>query len=54
VPEGPAGVIAIDIAWTSPAESAGPLARRHSPMRRSADAADEFLVTVATVGTVIV
>jgi hypothetical protein len=54
VPEGPAGEIVIDIAWTAPAASGCPLARRHSPVRRSAEDAVEVLVTVAVVGTVIV
>jgi hypothetical protein len=54
VPEGPAGVIAIEVAWTAPEESAGPVARRHSPVRRSVEDADSVLVTLATVGTVIV
>jgi hypothetical protein len=44
----------IDVAWTRPAASACPFARRHSPRRRSAEVAFEVLVTVATVGTVIV
>jgi hypothetical protein len=54
VPEGPGGVIAIEVAWTAPDESMGPFARRHSPVRRSVEDADSVLVTVATVGTVIV
>jgi hypothetical protein len=44
----------IDVAWTRPAASGCPFARRHSPRRRSAEVAFEVLVTVATVGTVIV
>jgi hypothetical protein len=54
VPDGPAGVMAIDVAWTAPDESMGPFARKHSPVRRSVEAAGNVLVTVATVGTVIV
>ena len=54
VPEGPAGEIVIDVAWTSPEASRCPLARRHSPMRRSADDAVDVLVTLAVVGTVMV
>jgi hypothetical protein len=54
VPEGPGGVIAIEVAWTPPDESMGPFARRHSPVRRSVEDAGKVLVTVATVGTVIV
>jgi hypothetical protein len=54
VPDGPAGVIAIDVASTVPDESRVPLARTHCPVCRSAAEADSILVTVAVVGTVIV
>jgi hypothetical protein len=54
VPEGPAGVIAIEVAWTAPEESRGPVANTHSPVLRSVEDAESVLVTVATVGTVIV
>ncbi|HXM72889.1 MAG TPA: hypothetical protein VN940_06665 [Candidatus Dormibacteraeota bacterium] len=54
MPEGPAGVIAIEVAATVPAESLAPLARRHSPVRRSVAVADDMRETVAVVGTVIV
>ena len=54
VPDGPAGVIAIEVAWTVPAESRLPLARMHWPVCRSVAEADSILVTVAVVGTVIV
>jgi hypothetical protein len=54
VPDGPAGVMAIDVAWTVPAESRGPLARTHCPVWRMAAEAVSILVTVAVVGTVIV
>ena len=47
-------MIAIEVAWTAPEESAGPAARKHSPVRRSVEDADSVLVTLATVGTVIV
>jgi len=53
VPEGPAGVIAIDVACTAPAASIVPLARRHSPVRRSVEDAEDILVTVEVVGTLI-
>jgi hypothetical protein len=46
-------MIAIDVAWTVPAESREPLARRHSPVRRSVDDAADIRVTVAVVGTLI-
>lgn len=54
VPEGPAGVIAIEVAAMVPVESRAPLARRHSPVRRSVEEADDMRVTFAVVGTVIV
>jgi hypothetical protein len=54
VPEGPAGEIVIDVAATLPEASRCPLARKHSPIRRSAGDASEVFVTVAVVGTVIV
>jgi hypothetical protein len=54
VPEGPAGEIVIDVAWTAPAGSRGPLARKHSPARKSAEVAVEVFVTLAVVGTLIV
>ena len=47
-------MIAIEVAWIAPEESAGPVARKHSPVRRSVEDADSVLVTLATVGTVIV
>jgi hypothetical protein len=53
VPDGPAGVIAIDVAWTAPAESREPLARRHSPVRKSVEDAEDIRVTIAVVGTLI-
>jgi anti-sigma factor RsiW len=53
LPEGPAGVIAIVVAWTAPAESRVPLARRHSPVCKSVEDADDIRVTVAVVGTLI-
>lgn len=54
MPDGPAGVIAIEVACTAPAESREPLARRHSPVRRSVDEAEDIRVTVAVVGTLMV
>jgi len=54
VPEGPAGEIVMDVAWTAPAASRCPLARKHSPVRRSAADAVEVLVTLAVVGTFMV
>ena len=44
----------IEVAWTLPDESRAPLARRHSPVRRSVGAATTVVVTAAVVGTVIV
>jgi hypothetical protein len=46
-------VIAIDVAWTAPAESRVPLARKHSPVCKSVEDADEVRVTAAVVGTLI-
>jgi anti-sigma factor RsiW len=46
-------VIAIDVAWTAPAESRVPLARRHSPVCKSVEEAEDIRVTVAVVGTLI-
>ena len=46
-------MIAIDVAWTAPAESRVPLARRHSPVCKSVEDADDIRVTVAVVGTLI-
>jgi hypothetical protein len=44
----------IEVAATAPAESRAPLARKHSPVRRSVAAADDVRVTLAVVGTVMV
>jgi hypothetical protein len=44
----------IVVAWTLPDESRAPVARRHSPVRRSVEAATTVVVTAAVVGTVIV
>jgi len=44
-------VIAIDVAWIAPAESREPLARKHSPVRKSVEEADDIRVTDAVVGT---
>jgi hypothetical protein len=54
VPEGPAGVMVIEVAWTLPAESRAPVARRHSPVRRSLGEPTTVVLTAAVVGTVIV
>jgi hypothetical protein len=53
VPDGPAGVIAIDVAWTAPAASREPFARRHSPVRKSVDEAEDIRATAAVVGTLM-
>jgi len=44
----------IEVAWTLPVESRAPVARRHSPVRRSLADATTVVVTAAVVGTVIV
>jgi hypothetical protein len=44
----------IDVAWTLPVESGAPVARTHSPVRRSAADETTVVVTAAVVGTVIV
>jgi hypothetical protein len=46
-------VIAIVVARIAPAESFAPLARRHSPVRKSVEEAVDIRVTVAVVGTLI-
>jgi hypothetical protein len=45
--------MAIDVARTAPAESRMPLARRHSPVCKSVEDADDIRLTVAVVGTLI-
>src|SRR4029077_4189668 len=54
VPDGPAGVMVIEVACTLPAESRAPVARKHSPVCRSLAEATTVVVTAAVVGTMIV
>ena len=53
LPDGPAGVMAIEVASTAPAESREPFARRHSPVRKSVEEADDIRITDAVVGTLM-
>ena len=44
-------MIAIEVAWTAPEESAGPVARKHSPVRRSVEDADSALSRITGLGS---